>query len=126
MSKAPLQQGQTVFMNWRADRPTQQRPLERLVVVKVGRKWATLQRPDARPGSEQWRADAATLEMESNNIGYGTPGQIYRSEEEFVAERDAQRAWTDLRRALDAKHFTPEGVSAQDILAARTLLGLVR
>lgn len=89
-----------------------QQPKE-VTVLKVGRKWAQLDNNE-RIDLETFIADAGQ---------YSSPGRCYLSQEEYEAKVTIGSAWSNLKRSIDYKS-PPDGVTVEDIEAARQLLRL--
>lgn len=85
-------------------------PKGEVTITKVGRKWATL--------SNNCRIDLETLVADGGE--YTPPGRCYLSQAEYEAEAAANNEWIKFRQGLP--YARPQGVTAEDIAAARKLL----
>lgn len=83
-------------------------------VVKVGRKWATLNRYHGR-------IDLETLSVDGG--GYSSPARCYLSREVYELERSTEIEWAKLKSELLYKS-RPADVTIENIKQARNLLGL--
>jgi hypothetical protein len=85
-------------------------------VVKVGRKWATLNR-------NRGRIDIETLHLDGGH--YSSAGRCYLFKEQYESERDLSIAWVGFKREIhDMSGVAPKGVTIEKIKQARELLGL--
>lgn len=83
-----------------------------VVVTKVGRKWAQLDRGG-------YRIDVNTLAADGGN--YTSPGRCWINRETWEAEEVRQDAWSNLRSYFDHRWTAPAGISTaqiREILAA--------
>lgn len=102
-----LTKGQTLFF---VPSHLRRREASDVEVTKVGRKWAQL--------SNGHRIDVETMRVDGG--GYTSPGRCWVSREDYEREVLRNQAWRALRDAIGA--FVPNGVSLEDIAAARALL----
>ena len=85
-------------------------------ITKAGRLWLLL--------SNGHRVCRTTLVADAGDWrSWPPPGKAYLSREERILVVEARRAWNELRRAL-CFGKPAEGVTAERIAAAKTLLGL--
>lgn len=93
--------------------PANNKPGVEVTVLKVGRKWAHL--------DNGHRIFVSTLVADGGE--FSAPGSCYASQEAYRGLVERAVAWTRLR--VDMQFSTPQdGVSIDDIAAARKLLGL--
>lgn len=83
-------------------------------VVKVGRKWATLETGR--------RVDFATGTVDGG--GYNSPGRCWTSREAYEADRERERRWSRFRDLTSRLWSPPAGVSMEQINQVFDLLGL--
>lgn len=106
--------GQEVFFRYSdARRHSHTTPLIALFVVKnTGRKWVEAA---YRPGDRAvWKFEAETLAMDGE--GFGSPGRIYLSADDFVRDQELERAWVDFRRLVDRGYSRPAHLDLADIV----------
>jgi hypothetical protein len=87
-----------------------------VTVSKIGRKWASL---------DTWgdlRIDVSTLQADGR--GYSSPGRCYFSHAAWEAEVALDAAWTALWRDMHDTYRRRDGVTVENIQAARKLLNL--
>jgi len=96
--------------------PARQRALPEYVeVVKVGRKWATLDNRE--------RCDVVTLAVDGGD--YSPAGRLYLSQADADAETALRRRWGNLSQQVSQRYGNvPEGLTVADIDAALVLLKL--
>ena len=85
-------------------------------MIKIGRKWATL----APPGQEtdDWgylrcRVDLETLIADGGD--YQSPGQCWRTKEEYDLHYKAGRLWDDIRRFFGITYSVPAHLEVDDL-----------
>lgn len=83
-----------------------------VTVLKVGRKWATL---DNCHRIDIWM-------MIADGGGYSPPGSCYFSREEHEKKLALSREWGRLKLDLTYKSQPPAGVTVEDIARVRELL----
>lgn len=83
-------------------------------VVKVGRKWATLD-IDHKIDLEDWVADGGL---------YAPPGKCYASKEEYESECTLLNSWKELRQMVNSQHKPPKGINLEKIEQIKTILSL--
>ena len=98
--------------HYRKDRTAE--PIE-VEVVKVGRKWATLD-------SYHGRVSLDTLYVDGG--GYMSPGRCYTSREAHDAELALDTAWGIFQSTIRETHRMPEGLTVAEIEAAMKILRL--
>lgn len=82
-------------------------------VEKVGRKWVELQ--------FRRRMDRETWVMEGSGSGYSSPGQCYRTKEEYDDVVSRNHRWGYIREKVSQTWHAPEGV---DLAEVERALGL--
>lgn len=107
MASEKLSVGQTLW--WVPGRGT---PSE-VTVAGVGRKWAQL--------DNHKRIDVVTLE--ADGAGYTSPGRCYRDRSVYEAGVHLAREWADLRKAVSGSYIARPGVTVEQIVQAKKLLG---
>lgn len=85
-----------------------------VAVVKVGRKWVTLD-----IGNPPYRMAKGEMYVDGN--GYTSPGSCYLSREEYEAEVALRSAWRDLVTWISAS--PPEGITLDKIAEIKRLIG---
>jgi hypothetical protein len=83
-------------------------------VVKVGRKWATL--------NYHGRISLETLAVDGGE--YMSPGRCYLSREAHDAELALNTAWAVFQSTVRETHQMPEGLTVAEIEAAMKILRL--
>lgn len=84
-------------------------------VLKVGRKWATLDVGEYRIDLETLRADGR---------GSNSPGRCWMSEAEWRVEEARKSAWREFRDKLQPHWYPPDGVDIERIKRAAAALGI--
>jgi hypothetical protein len=82
-------------------------------VTKVGRKWFEID-------NGRWRADVNTWVVDGR--GYHSPGTLYPNEEIYLAKKERQLLWGQLRRGIENKWKTD--LSADQIRHVAAILGI--
>ena len=83
-------------------------------VVKVGRKWATLD-IDHKIDLEDWVADGGL---------YAPPGKCYASKEDYELECTLLDSWKELRQMVASHHTLPKGINLEKIVLICSILSL--
>lgn len=96
---------------WVPKEPTR-RPCRNVEVLKVGRKWATLSNGH-RIAIDSFIADGGK---------YSSPGRCYESKEQYTSIRRLNMAWEKFTHILYLQRTVPDGVTIDDIEAAKKLL----
>lgn len=99
---------------WWVPRRRGDAPAGNVEITRVGSRWLSL-----RNGS---RADVETLSVDSG--GHEAVGAVYLSEQHWREAIAATWAWLSMWSEVSVRMEAPRGVSAEDIKAARVLLGL--
>ena len=82
-------------------------------ITKVGRRWITI-----GEGYTATRFDADTMWIDGK--GYSSPGKIYPSESEYLAQTETRKAWDALR--LGMPYTPPAGITLEQIASVRALV----
>jgi len=93
--------------------PQRSKYAQEVVVLKIGRKWAQLDNGE--------RVDIATLVADAG--GYSPSGRCYLSKEAYEEKVALSKAWSALVDSFRCRNV-PDGVTVDDIEAARKLLRL--
>lgn len=86
---------------------------QEVTVVKIGRKWATIDLRNYRINIHTLRADGGD---------YLSPGHCYLDRATYEDERDREALYSSIRQRLGGR--CPAGVSLDDLRQAERLLGL--
>lgn len=120
------QEGQKLFLAFRE--PRDQGREHEVVVAKVGRKWATIYRADLEPEkrhphlAHRFNIEDPRWFVESGGFSYNA--RVWPSREAWLRERDRDRAYVALRRALDYGELSPD-VTLENVREAARALGIV-
>lgn len=101
-------------------RPHLPYPNHEAIVVKVGRRWLTLESKYSASGHQTMRADKDTLRLDGQ--GYSSPGNCYRSREAYEREQLRRNGWRDFVRRMS--YNVPDALSLEDVQALRVKCGL--
>lgn len=87
-----------------------------VLVIKAGRKWATL---------DCWRNARVDMEtLEIDGAGYVSPGCCYLSREQHEETMKLVCLWIDFRRRVSGLQDRPIGITEANIRLAADLLGI--
>ena len=90
-----------------------------VTVKAVGRKWATL---DGFFDGRRIAIDDPMMTVEVPK--YGSVGQCYLNEQQYLDERALSIKWERFRRDVSNKWAVPDGATVEWIAEARKFLGL--
>lgn len=90
------------------------RPIQRVTIEKIGRKWATLSK-------HYGRIDLATLQVDGGD--YSSPGRCWVSEEAHTQFVAATKEWREFCQLIWG-YSPPASLTADKIREARKILGL--
>ncbi len=91
-----------------------------LTVAKVGREYVTTQHKHCASRA----GDRFRLDNGCSGPGQWPDGRIYPDRDAYERERLRQVEWEGMRRELASLYSPPDGVTAEDIIKARELLGV--
>lgn len=83
-------------------------------IVKVGRKWATLNGCIGRFDITTWRLDGGN---------YSSPGTCYPSEQEYLAQQELIKSWSEFKKKVHCM-WLHHSVTVEKIRQAAELLGM--
>ncbi len=86
-----------------------------VIVEKIGRKWATIDKMADR-------IDIETLVADGN--GYSSPGRCYLSRAEYESKIALDNAWGEFTKLMRNAYQMPNGMTVEKIAQARAILGL--
>jgi hypothetical protein len=86
-----------------------------VLVTKVGRKWVTLD-------NGRWRVEVGGRFLDGER--YGSPGEVFLSEDEYKAIAARDCAWSKLARAIERTRRPTDSVSLESIEQVMKLLGI--
>ena len=84
-----------------------------IVVTKVGRKWAGFRRPSALSLRDEGRFDISTFAVDGG--GFSSPGNIYRSEDDYREFLNMERRWSNVARGLRSIYRRPKHITSADM-----------
>jgi len=84
-------------------------------IIKVGRKWATLDSNMGRFDIKTWRIDGGA---------YSSPGTCYPNEQEYNDEQELNKAWRKLSDFFRHHYTRHPDVTVEKIKQAAELLGV--
>lgn len=110
MDLTDLKPGDTL---WYVETSHERVPGVNVTVKKLGRIWLTL------IGGR--RVNRQTGHVEISNVGYGTPGHIYRDQSEYVTKLDLISGWAKFVYGLN-HYVVPPGMTAEKIQRMKDIL----
>ena len=117
MTHPPLKAGDVLWFVADSHRHGERTVGYAVTVAKIGKRWATLDKPMHRPE----RIDMETWEMDGGQ--YTSPGRCYASREAYEAHMALKAAWENFAKRLSAWN-PPDGVDLEWIEAAHERLGI--
>jgi hypothetical protein len=100
---------------WFVPRHTRHASACEVSVTAVGRKWAQI--------GKRGRVDMETLYVDGGQ--YASPGRCHLSREVYEKEQSLRDAWSRFISKLSGMRIISEGVTIEDIEAAKKLLRII-
>ena len=110
--------GQQLWYQASSDHRVMEHPGRLVTITKIGRRWLTV---SSMNGLNE-RIDKDSLWVDGGE--YMSPGRCYLSEADYYTSVALDKSWTRLLNDLSYPYTRPTGVTKDQIVQVRVLLGL--